>query len=86
MADVVRASHAIVGAYDPDGVTVWQNNGIPARQSVPRTRPRRRNLAGRQHEWGQKSPALPSPRRTPLPPSSGHTYLSSTCPRITIHV
>jgi histidine triad (HIT) family protein len=35
MADVVRASHAIVGAYDPDGVTVWQNNGIPARQFVP---------------------------------------------------
>jgi histidine triad (HIT) family protein len=35
MADVVRASHAIVGAYDPDGVAVWQNNGIPARQSVP---------------------------------------------------
>lgn len=35
MADVVRASRAIVGAFDPDGVAVWQNNGIPANQSVP---------------------------------------------------
>ncbi len=35
MADVVRASHAIICAYDPDGVAVWQNNGIPARQPVP---------------------------------------------------
>jgi histidine triad (HIT) family protein len=52
MADVVRASHAIIGAYDPAGVAVWQNNGIPARQSVPHVRPRRRSLAGRQHELG----------------------------------
>ncbi|MGH9214076.1 MAG: HIT family protein [Acidimicrobiales bacterium] len=35
MADVVRATRAILGAYDPEGVAVWQNNGIPAHQSVP---------------------------------------------------
>jgi histidine triad (HIT) family protein len=35
MTDVVRATTAIVGAFDPEGVAVWQNNGIPAHQSVP---------------------------------------------------
>jgi histidine triad (HIT) family protein len=35
MRGVVRATAAIVGAFDPDGVAVWQNNGIPAYQSVP---------------------------------------------------
>lgn len=35
MADVVRATTAIVGAFDPEGVAVWQNNGIPAHQTVP---------------------------------------------------
>lgn len=35
MADVVRATKSIVGAFDPEGVAVWQNNGIPAHQSVP---------------------------------------------------
>lgn len=35
MHGVVRASEAIIGAFDPEGVAVWQNNGIPAHQSVP---------------------------------------------------
>jgi histidine triad (HIT) family protein len=35
MSGVVRAAAAILGAFDPDGVAVWQNNGIPAHQSVP---------------------------------------------------
>jgi histidine triad (HIT) family protein len=35
MDGVVRAAGAVVGAFDPDGVAVWQNNGIPAHQSVP---------------------------------------------------
>lgn len=35
MDGVVRATGAIVGAFDPDGVAVWQNNGIPVHQSVP---------------------------------------------------
>jgi histidine triad (HIT) family protein len=35
MDGVARATHAIIGAFDPEGVAVWQNNGIPASQSVP---------------------------------------------------
>ena len=35
MNDVVRATKSIIGAFDPEGVAVWQNNGIPAHQSVP---------------------------------------------------
>jgi histidine triad (HIT) family protein len=35
MATTIRCTQAIVGAYDPAGVAVWQNNGIPAHQSVP---------------------------------------------------
>ena len=35
MATTIRCTQAIVGAYDPAGVAIWQNNGIPANQSVP---------------------------------------------------
>lgn len=35
MHSVVRATRAISGGFDPAGVAVWQNNGIPAHQSVP---------------------------------------------------
>lgn len=35
MNGVVRAVDAITKAFDPEGVAVWQNNGIPAHQSVP---------------------------------------------------
>jgi histidine triad (HIT) family protein len=35
MDGVVRATRAVVGAFDPEGVAVWQNNGIPAHQTVP---------------------------------------------------
>ena len=35
MDAVVRSTRAILGAYDPAGVAVWQNNGIPAHQTVP---------------------------------------------------
>lgn len=35
MDGVVRATHAITETYDPEGVAVWQNNGVPAHQSVP---------------------------------------------------
>jgi histidine triad (HIT) family protein len=35
MDGVVRAVDAITKAFDPEGVAVWQNNGIPAHQSVP---------------------------------------------------
>ncbi len=35
MDGVVRAAEAITRAFDPDGIAVWQNNGVPAHQSVP---------------------------------------------------
>ena len=35
MSATVRTAAAIVGAFDPDGVAVWQNNGVSAFQSVP---------------------------------------------------
>ena len=35
MDAVARATRAILGAFDPGGVAVWQNNGIPAHQTVP---------------------------------------------------
>ena len=30
-----RAARAIAAAYDPEGIAVWQNNGVPAHQAVP---------------------------------------------------
>ncbi len=35
MNGVAAATAAIVGAYDPEGVAVWQNNGMAASQTVP---------------------------------------------------
>jgi histidine triad (HIT) family protein len=35
MDATVRATRAIAAAYDPPGIAVWQNNGLPANQSVP---------------------------------------------------
>ena len=53
MAGVVRAAAAIVGAYDPDGVAVWQNNGVPANQSVPHVHVHvAGTLPGGGTEWG----------------------------------
>lgn len=35
MAGVQRAARVLSAAHDPDGICVWQNNGVPARQTVP---------------------------------------------------
>ena len=35
MAGVTRAVALVARAYDAAGVAVWQNNGVPAHQSVP---------------------------------------------------
>lgn len=35
MDEVALCARAIVDAFDVEGVAVWQNNGIPAHQSVP---------------------------------------------------
>lgn len=35
MASVIDAARAIAAAYQPGGIAVWQNNGIPANQKIP---------------------------------------------------
>jgi len=35
MRATLRAARAIRDAFDPDGIVVWQNNGVPAHQTVP---------------------------------------------------
>jgi histidine triad (HIT) family protein len=34
MLDVVRSARAIEAVYKPDGIAVWQNNGIAADQAI----------------------------------------------------
>ncbi len=35
MAAVIAATRAITEAYEVPGIAVWQNNGIPAHQTIP---------------------------------------------------
>jgi histidine triad (HIT) family protein len=35
MESVIVAAKAITEAYKVEGIAVWQNNGIPARQTIP---------------------------------------------------
>ena len=35
MGSVGRVARALAVALDPDGIAVWQNNGVPANQSIP---------------------------------------------------
>jgi histidine triad (HIT) family protein len=35
MDATVRVAMALTDAFDPEGIAVWQNNGVPAFQSVP---------------------------------------------------
>lgn len=35
MSATIRAAAAIAASHDSRGIAVWQNNGIPARQSIP---------------------------------------------------
>ena len=35
MAGVVSAAKAITDAYEAKGIAVWQNNGVPANQTIP---------------------------------------------------
>jgi len=54
-----RAAAAIRGAYDPDGIAVWQNNGVPAHQTVPHVHVHvAGTLPGGGTEWGDV-PRLP---------------------------
>ena len=57
MSAVRRLSKAIVDAYDPDGVTIYQNNGVASLQAVPHCHvhvvPRRYNGG-----WGEGPPHI----------------------------
>jgi histidine triad (HIT) family protein len=35
MAAVIAAGRAITNAYKSEGLAVWQNNGVPAHQTIP---------------------------------------------------
>jgi histidine triad (HIT) family protein len=35
MALVISSGRAIAAAYKAEGLTVWQNNGLPAHQAIP---------------------------------------------------
>jgi len=35
MQSVIAGARAITSAYKPGGLAVWQNNGIPAHQTIP---------------------------------------------------
>ena len=80
MADVVRASHAIIGAYDPDASRSGRTTASPPASQCLTYTSTSREPCREAARTGVKSPAQPSPRRTPSPSSSGHTYLSSTGP------
>lgn len=53
MAAVTRAARAIAAATDAEGVSVWQNNGVPSHQSVPHVHVHvAATLPGGGTEWG----------------------------------
>ena len=53
MKATVRIADAIIGAFDPEGVAVWQNNGVPAFQTVPHVHVHvAGTLPGGGTEWG----------------------------------
>jgi histidine triad (HIT) family protein len=54
MTGVQRAARALSAAYDPEGICVWQNNGVPARQMVPHVHFHvAGTLPGGGTEWGE---------------------------------
>ena len=53
MAAVSRAARAIADAVDAEGISVWQNNGVPSHQSVPHVHFHvAATLPGGGTEWG----------------------------------
>ena len=57
MRMVQRVARAMVAAYDPDGLTIYQNNGVASFQEVPHTHMHvvpRRSGSG----WGEGPPHL----------------------------
>jgi histidine triad (HIT) family protein len=57
MCTTQRAAKAMVAAFDPDGITVYQNNGVASRQEVPHVHvhvvPRRYGSG-----WGEGPPHI----------------------------
>jgi histidine triad (HIT) family protein len=57
MLQVQRVSRAIVAAFDPDGITIYQNNGVASLQAIPHSHfhvvPRRYGSG-----WGEGPPHL----------------------------
>jgi histidine triad (HIT) family protein len=53
MEDIVRVSGAIDRAYGRPGIAIWQNNGIPAHQTIPHMHLHvAGTLAGGGTDWG----------------------------------
>jgi histidine triad (HIT) family protein len=54
MAGVQRAARLVAEVYDPAGICVWQNNGVPAHQTVPHVHFHvAGTLPGGGTEWGE---------------------------------
>ena len=54
MTAVQRAARLVSAAYDPDGICVWQNNGVPANQTVPHVHFHvAGTFPGRGTDWGE---------------------------------
>ena len=88
MDGVVRATKSICDAFDPAGVAVWQNNGIPAHQSVPHVHVHvAGTLPGGGTEWGAVE-RLPTSRtdeiaavlRPRLPRRDGRMHVGPPAP------
>jgi histidine triad (HIT) family protein len=56
MNAVRRAAQAIAAAYDPGGIAIWQNNGVPAHQTVPHVH---FHVAGTLPDGGTRSREVP---------------------------
>ena len=76
MDATIRCAAAIAAADDPTGIAVWQNNGIPAHQSVPHVHVHvAGTLAGGGTDWGpvprithEEAEAIADRLRPHLPP------------------
>jgi len=57
MASTRRVARALVDAYDPDGLTLYQNNGVASLQAVPHTH---MHVVPRRHGsgWGEGPPHI----------------------------
>ena len=75
MAAAKRVSAAMVDAFDPDGVLLYQNNGVGSAQEVPHFHlhvvPRRQGS-----DWGVGPPHLARFQQDTRPPQFDHTVVT----------